>query len=255
MGPATHAGLTATGQVGQQMAATVHPGSGHAPFAMPAQPQAPRRPWTTLVVAFGCICMFAGLVLSIAGVPGKLGYNMNGPGARIKNTSYDPLTMSRAIDANIKLVAEGSGFEPDQLNGYFLGVSKSEDQIPLLAQSALEMDSSVTKIDAGLADVYATTKTMRENMQGMAETSQTSATTMQGLAGDISGLADAMSELSAATEQLTAAMSSIERKAGNIASDGTSKALKITRRMNSSLPSSVPRPQTTTQPGYTRGAV
>lgn len=213
--------------------------------------------WSLFVVAFGCIVMFAGLVLAIAGVPGKLGYNINGPGARIKNTSYDPLKMSAAIDANIKLVAEGSGFEPDQLNGYFNGVSRSEDQIAPLAASALQMGGSVTKIDQGLKDVYATTSEMRANMQAMATTSAQAASTMQGLGSDVGSIADAMAQLARATQQLTTAMAGIEAKATTIATKRTSAAVKITHRMNTVLPSKVPTPQTSTDPApaYVRGAV
>lgn len=220
--------------------------------------RAPQRiQWSLLALATGCVAMFSALILSIAGVPGNLTYDAGGPGERVKNHSNDPMKINKAIDLNIKYVAANSGYEHDQMNGLFSAISKSEDQIPILARAVVDMNGDVVAIDDGIKEVRDTTIAMRTDMQAMAATSESSAATMSSLNSDISSLGGSMSALANATNQLTVAYAAIERKAGAIASHRTNKALSITKGMNRVLPARVPAPETSLLPGtapYPRGA-
>jgi hypothetical protein len=246
-------------QTGSFMTATAYSMAASSTQAAVARAQEPPRgmQWSLLLVGAGCVMMFVGIVLAATGVPGKLAYDINGEGARIKNSSSNPMQISAAIDANIKVIAEGSGFEKNQLNWYFNGVSRSEDQIPVLAQAAQDMSTSVTAIDEDLSDVYRSTVAMRVDMEEMAASSAASARTMERVNSDVGELGAAMSDLQKATSGLVASMARIEQRAGSIATNGTGTAVRITRRMNSVLPERVPTPQTSLEPTpqWTRGAL
>jgi len=217
----------------------------HAPATVLPAPRPERMHWSTIVFTIGMAICAIGLLVTISGAPAKLGYDLDAPGERTKPDSNDPLTVSRTLDANMKWIAEHSSDAPGNYVGYIKSINRSEAAIPAMMQALVSMDASVKSIDAGLGGLGDVTTAMGDDLQSMADVSGTSGATMTALGTDIGFLSSSMVELATATEELTVRMSSIERKAGGIAENGTSAALDNTKALNQSLPDEVPVPLTT----------
>lgn len=218
-----------------------------------AQRQRPH--WSAFVLAAGAVAMAVALALVVANVPGSMFYDRHGPGKRNRNTSHDPMQMSRSIDLNMKYIQQKTGYDPDEYNGYLSSVNHSEDAIPGMSQAVVDMTAGVASIESGLSGVYKTTVQMREDMDAMLATSEHSGATMQTLDGSIGGLSGSMGDLLAQTRLLTTAMSGIEGKAAGIANKRTSIALRQAKELNGVLPDKVPPPTTSlTMPRYQAGA-
>ena len=128
---------------------------------MPVRPQ---PAWPNWLLAAGAAAMAIALMLVLAGVPAKLFYDIDGEGRVNKNTSHDPLAMSRSIDLNMKYIKKNAGYDEGQYNGLLSSINKSEDAVPALAQADVAMSASLEKIDTGLTEVLATTEAMRVDM-------------------------------------------------------------------------------------------
>lgn len=218
--------------------------SAPADAVLPA-PRPSRMHWSTLLLVAGMsICALA-LLATIAGVPAQLGYDPDGAPERNKPDSSDPLELTQSLDGNMKWLSANSSDAQGAYVGYIKSINRKEVAIPAMVQALVTMDASVRAIDAGLADVGATTSAMGNDMEEMAATSSASAATMSSLGGDIGFLSRSMIDLAASTRELTLRMAAIERKAGRIARNGTSAALTSTRDLNASLPDGVPIPTTT----------
>jgi hypothetical protein len=211
---------------------------------LPAPPPQ-RMHWSTMLFVAGMVCCVLSLFATIAGVPAKLGYDVDGSPTRNKPDSMDPMQISKSLDGNMKWIDQASSDHKDGYVGYIKSINQKEVAIPAMVQALVAMNASVIAIDSGLADVGATTTQMGKDMQSMSDISTTSAKTMGGLSSDIGFLSGAMVELAGSTQELTRRMAGIEKKAGGIADGGTSAALKSAKDLNASLPATVPMPTTT----------
>lgn len=207
-------------------------------------PKPDRLHWSNLIFGIGMVVLVLALVATIAGVPGRMGYDLDGAPNRNKPSSNDPLAISRSIDGNMKWIDANSADTPQSYVGLIKQINRNEAAIPAMAQALASMDASVRAIDSGLGQMGSTTETMGENIAAMVDTSRASGATMSGLSGDIGFLSRTMLELAGATQKLTLRMSSIERQASAIANDGTSAALKSSQSMNATLPDEIPVPST-----------
>lgn len=228
-------------QLGHQAGAS-HATAGDG-VTLPAPPPQ-RMHWSTLLFVAGMAICAIGLLATIAGVPGRLGYDVDGAPDRNKPSSNDPLKLSQSLDGNMKWIAQSSSDADGAYVGYIKSINRSEAAIPAMVQALVAMDASVRAIDAGLADVGATTTAMREDLAAMAEVSGASAGTMGSLGDDIGFLSSSMLQLADSTQELTERMAAIEQQAGSIAANGTASALKNTKDLNASLPDEVPAPIT-----------
>lgn len=208
-------------------------------------PRPDRMHWSTIVFGAGMVICALAVIATIAGVPGRMGYDVDGQPNRNKPDSMDPLKVSQSIDGNMKWINESSSDAEGAYVGYIKSINRNEAAIPLMVQALASMDASVRAIDEGLAGLGEATTKMGDDIDAMAATSAASGATMQSLGDDIGFLSKSMVELASATEELTERMAAIERKAGTIASSGTSEALKNTKDLNASLPEGVPVPLTT----------
>lgn len=208
-------------------------------------PKPARMHWSTLLLVAGlAICALA-LLATIAGVPARVGYDVDGAPKRNKPDSNDPLKLAQSLDGNMKWISASSSDAPGAYVGYIKSIDRKEAAIPAMVQALVAMDASVRAIDAGLGEVGATTSAMGDDLEQMAATSSASAGTMSDLGDDIGFLSRSMLDLAASTRELTRRMAAIERSAGRIARNGTSAALANTRDLNASLPDGVPVPTTT----------
>jgi len=148
---------------------------------------APKLQWSVAVVGAGCVAMFIGLVVAVSGMPGKLAYNENAAGERVKNTSNEPLTTMRSMDSNVKWVKQNTQDSPGQMNYYLTNINASEVQIGIMGAAVQAMTASVIAIDENLSGVARTTTTMSVNMKALAATSSHSSSTMSSLGGSILG--------------------------------------------------------------------
>jgi hypothetical protein len=219
------------------------PFAGGADVVLPP-PRPQRMHWSTLLFVCGMAVCALGLLVTIAGVPGKLGYDVDGAPNRNKPSSSDPLQMSKSLDGNMKWLDVNSGAGEGGYVGYVKSVNRSEAAIPIMVGAIASMDAALESIDSGLAEVGRTTTSMKEHMARMETVSEQSAAAMNSLGGDIGFLSSSMVDLAASTEELTKRMAAIEKQAGNIAANGTSAALKSTKELNAALPDSVPVPTT-----------
>ncbi len=208
-------------------------------------PRPERMHWSTILFVAGVAVCAVALIATIAGVPGRLGYDVDGAPNRNKPTSNDPLKVQASIDGNMKWIDRNSADAPGMYLGSIKGVNRSAGAIGGMAQALMTMDAAVARIDAGLGAMGTATRDLGSEIDAMAATSGASASTMQALGSDIGFLSRQMVGLADATEQLTTKMSAIEAKAGGIAEGGTSEALKNTKDLNQSLPEGVPVPVTT----------
>ena len=251
--------LAKTAKIGTLMTARAH--SGIAPPLTTAPyvasngvlEPAPKLQWSLWVVGAGCVAMFVGLVLAVSGMPGQLAYNEHAAGERVKNTSHEPLTTMRSMDSNVKWVEQNTEDGPGQLNFYLANINTSEQQISVMAAAVQAMTMSVMAIDANLAGVSKTTQKMRTNMAALAATSAHSAGTMGSLGTNITGLGSSLGALSSATKQLGNEMATIGAKAKKISKGGTDVARRNTQSLNDVLPSKVPSPETSLDPGTQQG--
>lgn len=220
----------------------------HAPHTRAAALPAPRPHrvhWSTIVFTAGmAICALA-LLLTIAGVPGALGYDVDAAPNRNKPTSADPLALTRSMEGNLSWVAQATNDEPGNYAGLITSINRHELAIGAMVGALTTMDASVKAIDAGLGSLSASTATMGTDIEGMSTTSTTTAATMTTLGGDIGFLSKSMVELADSTQQLTTRMSAIEQQAGAIASGGTSVARASAKDLNAALPQGVPAATTT----------
>ncbi len=217
----------------------------HAPADVLPAPKPHRMHWSTLLFLGGmCVCA-VGLLVTIAGVPGNLAYDVDGAPNRNKPTSSDPMAINRSLDGNMKWIDQSSGTGKGGYAYYIKSINQSEAVIPPMVQALAAMDASVKSIDTGLAGMGDVTTKMGEDMAAMADTSAASGATMTSLGTDIGFLSKSMLELAGSTEELTTRMAKIEKLAGGIAANGTSEALKNTKALNASLPENVPVPTTT----------
>lgn len=207
-------------------------------------PRPQRMHWSTLLFVAGMSICAIGLLATIAGLPAKIGYDVDGAPVRNK-PGTNPLHLTESLDGNMKWLARNSSDKEGGYVYYVKSVNRSEAAIPVMVQAIAAMDASLRKIDAGLGDLGATTVSMREQMEAMADVSESSAATMAGLGEDIGFLSGSMLELAASTEELTERMAAIEKQAAGIAANGTAAALKNTKDLNASLPDDVPAPMTT----------
>ena len=215
----------------------------HGDVLPPPRPQ--KLHWSTLVFVAGMVACALGLLVTVAGVPGRLAYDVDGAPNRNKPASNDPMAITRSIDGNMKWIEQQSSDAEGSYVGYINSINRSEVAIPAMVQALAAMDTSVRSIDAGLAGMGKVTSQMGADMQAMADISSESGATMTGLGEDIGFLSNSMLELAGATEQLTKRMAKIEAQAGGIAANGTSAALENTKELNASLPENVPVPTTT----------
>lgn len=220
------------------------PSSVDAAHALPAPP--PRRMhWSTMLLVVGLSVCLIGLLATIAGVPGRLAYDVNGAPDRNEPDSMDPLAISRSLDGNMKWIDESSSDAKGGYVGYIKSINRNEAAIAAMLQALVVMDASVKSIDAGLSELNESTAEMGADLDEMAAASASSAETMTALQEDIGFLSASMVELADSTKQLTKRMAGIEQQAAGIASSGTSAALANTKGLNASLPSEVPVPTTT----------
>lgn len=216
--------------------------------ALPARATRGRAPLSAIVLTVGCTAMFTALVLVIAGVPARIGYDVDGPPNRNVNHSHDMLKMSQSIDGNMKYIKQRTGHGEDEYNGLQTSINGSEDAIEPLSSGVANLTTAVKSIDSRMTSVQSTTRSMTGDMEEMATISAQSADTMDALGSNVDSIASSMGQLSTATRSLTDSMGGIERAAKKIADTHTSKALAITRDLNHVMPASVPAPQTTFAP-------
>lgn len=218
----------------------------HAPADDPRPAPKPSRiHWSTLVFVAGmCVCAI-GLLVTIAGVPARLAYDIDGAPNRNKPSSNDPMTINRSLDGNMKWIDQASSDDKGGYVGFIKSINRSEAAIPAMVQALGAMDASVVSIDSGLAGMGRVTTKMGADMTAMAGVSATSGAMMDSLGGDIGFLSRSMLELAGSTQELTRRMAKIEKLAGGIAANGTSEALRNTKALNASLPENVPVPTTT----------
>lgn len=210
-------------------------------LVLPA-PRPTSLPWSTRIFIAGSIACTIALAAAVAGIPGRLAYDADGPGERVKPTSSNPLAVQAALDRNMKWIDEASSDEPDAYVGHIKSVNENELAIAATAEAIVAMEQAVRTISSGMGDVNATTEAMRASMEHMAQVSDSSAATMSQLDGDIGFLARSMQELASSTGEIVQRMSSVERQADAIAAKGTAAALATTRELNQSLPPEVPEP-------------
>lgn len=208
---------------------------------LPAPPPQ-RMHWSTLVFLLGMTVCLAGLLATLAGAPAHMGYDGDSAGARNNPTSSDPMALTKSLDANMKWIDHASSDAKGSYVYYIKSINRSEAAIPALVQALAAMDASVRSMDAGMTQIGANAKAMRADMEAMTKVSGESAASMTALGGDIGFLSRSMLDLADSTKQLTTRMAAIEKKAGAIAAGGTATALKSTRSLNASMPSSVPAP-------------
>lgn len=213
-------------------------------MVLPA-PKPTRMHWSTLLLVGGMAVCCLGLFATIAGVPGRMGYDADGAPNRNKPDSSDPMKVSASLDGNMKWIDEASSERKGGYVSYIQSINESEAVIAPMVAALGQMDASVKAIDAGLGDVGATTRAMRANMAAMAEVSAASAETMEALGSDIGFLSGSMLELAGSTQELTERMARIERAAGSIATGGTAVARGHAEDLNEALPDEVPAPQLT----------
>jgi uncharacterized protein YoxC len=211
-------------------------------------PKPARTPVSTKVFTGGMIVLFGALILSLAGVPGSIGYHGDAAGKRNKPTSSNPLAVQNSMDSNLRWMAEHSNDEPGHYVGEIKSINQSETAIPAMVEGLTAMNASVLTIDSKLREVLATTNGVSKDMGGMLGTSQHSAATMASLGSDVDQLGAAMAQLGAATQVLTESMAGIQMSAEAIAAKGTSAALKSAADMNGALPDHVPSPPIDGQP-------
>jgi hypothetical protein len=222
--------------------------SGQPPYAGGADvvlppPRPQRMHWSTIVFVAGMAICAIGLLATIAGIPGKVGYDVDGAPDRNK-PGANPLDLTKSLDGNMKWLDENSGPQEGGYVGYVKSVNRSEAAIPIMVGAIASMDAALESIDTGLKEVGRTTTSMREHMGRMSEVSAESSATMSALGDDIGFLSSSMVELAASTQELTERMAAIEKQAGGIAANGTSAALRSTKELNAALPDSVPVPIT-----------
>ncbi len=217
--------------------------------ALPA-PKPHRMHWSTLVLGAGMVICAIAVIVTIAGVPARIGYDIDGAANRNKPDSMDPGKISASLDGNMKWIDEHSADTNGQYVGLIKSINRNEAAIPAMAQALVQMNASIEAIDRGLGQLGESTTAMGDDLGAMAKTSANSAATMQSLGSDIGFLSKTMVTLADATKQLTAKMGGIEQKAGGIADNGTSAALKSATELNAALPDSVPVPKTTTGEDY-----
>lgn len=213
-------------------------------------PQQPRKaPLSLIVLVVGTVAMAVALVLVIAGVPGSMFYDQQSGAKRTAPPSkFDMLGTTASIDANMKYIKQWTSHHPEAYNGRQNSINKSEDAIPPMAAQVEDLYGSVVAMEAGLAAMRDTTLGMKTDMEAMAKVSEKSAATERAMVVSVFGLGKAMGEMYAATQQLTQAMGEIEKKAGNIAENRTSVALKKTEELNGAMPDKVPVPVTSLKP-------
>jgi hypothetical protein len=209
----------------------------------PPKPQ--RMHWTSLVFVVGLAVCAISLVVTIAGVPARIGYDVDGPPNRNKPTTSEPLAVARSIDGNMKWIAVSTSDGPGNYVGSIKSVNRNVASVGAMATALMAMNASVQAIDTGLAGLSAATTTMSADIDAMSSTSTASGATMSALGPDLGYISSSMVELADATKELTTRMAQIERKAGDIARGGTSEALSNTKALNASLPDGVPVPTTT----------
>ena len=229
---------------GAYASASIDAAPGTAANVHPA-PRPIRIHWSTIVLVSGLtICLF-GLIATIAGVPARLWYDVDGSPSRNKPDSNDPMAMTRSLDQNMKWIDENSGDAKGGYVGYIKSINRNEAAIVVMVQALVTMDRSVKAIDAGLGVLNETTSAIEDDLDEMNAASAASAATMSELSTDIGFLSESMLGLASSTQQLTKRMAAIEKKAGGISENGTSAALANTKALNASLPSEVPVPTTT----------
>lgn len=236
-----HASSYAVGSTTPSPRGAVHARLEAAPLPTP-RPQ--RLHWSTLLFMAGMATCALALLATVAGVPGTMGYEVDGAPNRNEPDSMDPLALTRSIDGNMKWIARQSGDGPGGYVGYIQSVNRNEAAIPAMMTALIAMDGSVKAIDRGLSEMGASTTTLGDEIASMQATSAASGDTMRGLGGDIGFLSRSMVELAGATQQLTTRMAAIERKAAGIADGGTSEALRNTKALGASLPDGIPVPVT-----------
>lgn len=214
---------------------------------MPA-PKPARTPMATKVFTGGMVILFGALLLSLAGVPGSIGYNGDAPGKRNKPTSSNPIAVQNSMDSNLRWMAEHSNDEPGHYVGEIKSINESETAIPAMVEGLTAMNASVLTIDTKLREVLASTNGVSTDMGAMLGDSKHSAATMAGLGGDVDQLGAAMAQLGAATQVLTESMAGIQKSAEAIAAKGTAAALKSAADMNGALPDKVPAAPVDGQP-------
>jgi hypothetical protein len=216
-----------------------------APVEVLPAPKPQRMHWTTLVFVTGLVVCAVSLVATIAGVPARLAYDIDGPPNRNKPTTSEPLAVARSIDGNMKWIAVNTSDAPGSYVGSIKSINRNEAAIGAMVGALTTMNASVQAIDAGLAGMSDATTTMGADIDAMSATSAASGATMSALGADLGYISSSMVELAGATKELTERMAQIERKAGGIAAGGTSAALENTQALNASLPEGVPVPTTT----------
>src|SRR5690606_5727815 len=151
----------------------------------------------------GMVVCALGLLATIAGIPGKAGYDVDGAPKRNEPSSNDPLKLSQSLDGNMKWISANSSDAQGAYVGYIKSINRSEAAIPAMVQALVAMDASVKAIDTGLANVGTTTKAMGADMTAMAEVSAASGETMGALGDDIGFLSRSMLQLAGSTQELT----------------------------------------------------
>ena len=236
-----YASSYAVGGPQPQVATGMQPAA-HAAVLPPPRPQ--RMHWSTILFTVGMAVCAIALLFTIAGVPGRLGYDVDGAPDRNKPNSNDPMKIQASIDGNMKWIDANSADAKGKYLGSIKSVNRNAAAIGGMAQALMTMDAAVARIDAGLGAMGDSTRALGSEIDAMAATSSASAGTMQSLGDDIGFLSRSMVGLADATEQLTTKMSAIEAKAAGIADGGTSAALQSTKELNQSLPEGVPVPVT-----------
>lgn len=214
--------------------------------AAPLPPPRPQRMhWSTILFTAGMAVCALALLATVAGVPGKLGYALDGAPNRNEPDSMDPLELTQSLDGNMKWIAQQSGDGTGGYVGFIRSINRKEAAIPAMVSALVAMDESVRAIDTGLAGMGKATTAMGDDVAAMRATSAASGETMRALGADIGFLSRSMVELAGATQQLTTRMAKIERKAAGIADGGTSEALRNSKALSESLPDGIPMPLTT----------
>jgi hypothetical protein len=217
--------------------------------ALPA-PKPHRMHWSTLVLCGGIAVCAVALLATVAGIPARLAYDVDGPADRNKPSSMDPAKIQQSLDGNMKWIDENSSDAEGSYVGLIKSINRNEAAIPAMASALVQMNASVEAIDKGLGALGESTTKMGDDIDAMATTSAASAATMTGLGSDIGFLSRTMVELADATGVLSAKMAGIEQKAGGIADGGTSAALGSAKDLNAALPDGIPAARTTDGEDY-----
>lgn len=230
----TYASSTAVGALPQHEAA-------FGGAALPPPP--PRRMhWSTLLLVGGLSIAFLALLATLAGVPGRMGYDRDGAPVRSDTNSSNPLKVMQALDGNMKWVAEASGDGAGEYVGYINAINRKEAAIPAMVTALAAMDASVRAIDSGLGSVQATTQQMNADMAAMGVASASSSAAMGELNSSVGLLSKSMLSLATATQDLTKRMSAIEAGAASMSTNGTAGARGIASELNGVLPGEAAAP-------------